>query len=257
MCTSHYDGKQVYWRAPRPRPRLHRRSKRRWKNVAIKAALTKDVAPAATLQEAQVAITVLQQALRSALQREEALKDKLQKSAKQSNKLVPAQPGDDNLQRSHKAESGFQGVTRNKGGWAAHTARADGKRRHLGTFDTPLQAARAIKEDAKSAAAVLEAPIPAPRGEFDVEKFRLIPAEQQSEWQRQCIKDDDIAAAAHEAAAAAYLEQKKRNDEADFAYIAAQDRAAFWNAVLEMLFTPHGIGILFVLIAMMRSWFVP
>lgn len=45
--------------------------------------------------------------------------------------------------KNDEAESGYQGVTRNKAGWAAHTKRTQGERTHLGTFDTPVEAARA------------------------------------------------------------------------------------------------------------------
>lgn len=182
-------GKLKYWRAPRPRPRMHRRSKRRCKKKVIHTALAQEEIVPMHLAEAQVTIQVLQGALRAALQRETALKEKLQETKK-------------------------------------------------------------MKQDCA-------ATIPAPRGEFDVERFRLIPDDQQTEWQKGCINEDDIAAAAYESQVVAYLEQKKRSDAADFAYIRAQDRAAFWYAVLEMAFTPHGIGILFILMVMMKSWFAP
>jgi len=146
LQTPKGNGRYRYWRAPRPRPRMYRRSRRREKSVVIKAALSTNVAVPENLQEAQVAITVLQAALRSALQREDALKDKLKQSAERSNKLVRAQPGNNQLQKNEAAESGFTGVTRNKSGWSAHTERQQGVRKHLGTFDTPVQAARARRD---------------------------------------------------------------------------------------------------------------
>jgi len=249
-------GKVKYWRAPRPRPRLYRRRKRQCKKTVLHKTMSQEKIVPVTLTEAQVAIQVLQGALRAALLREQGLQEQLRLQTDKTSAMVPEQPGDAALQRSEVAESGFKGVTRNKSGWAAHTKRCAGYRKHLGTFETPIEAARA-RSAAETVAVVHEASTPAPRGEFDVETFRLIPIERRTEWERQCIQDADVAAAACEAEAAAYLEQKKRSDAADFAYIAAQDRAAFWNAVLEMLFTPQTIVVLMFLMALIRSLFVP
>lgn len=156
LVTSTGKGKPKYWRAPRPRLRTFRRSRRREKKKVMQAALSKSAAIPTILHEAQVAIAVLQQALRAALQREDALKEKLQKTVKQSNKLIPEQLGDSELQFSEKAESGFRGVTRNKAGWAAHTARSDGHRQHLGTFNMPIQAARARRNYYADVVAVVQ-----------------------------------------------------------------------------------------------------
>lgn len=143
MCRSHGDGKATYWRAPRPRPRSNRRSRRRVKKGVIDAAMSRNTTPPESLVEAHVAIKVLQDALRAAIGREQVLMDKLQQRVRQSNQLIPQQPGDDVLPRNDAAESGFEGVTQNKAGWAAHTMRSQGNRTHLGTFKTPIEAARA------------------------------------------------------------------------------------------------------------------
>lgn len=162
-------GKAKYWRAPRPRPRLHRRLRRKEKQGVIKCALKQSAANPASLHEAEVAIKVLQEALRSALQREDSLKSKLQQAVAKVNKLVPEEPGDDVLQKSHAAESGFAGVTRNKHGWAAHTNKQQGERTHLGTFDTPIEAAR-VRRDyyADVVAAIEQAPQYIPNTTFCV-----------------------------------------------------------------------------------------
>lgn len=151
------NNRHKYWRAPRPRPKLNRRRKRQKKKQVLEA---KDHAPPANLTDAHVTIQVLQAALRAALLREELLKDKLQKTVNTTNKLIPPEVGDDALLQNDSAESGFAGVTRNKAGWAAHTKRQQSERTHLGTFDTPVEAARARRDYYADivAAAVQQAP---------------------------------------------------------------------------------------------------
>lgn len=139
-------GKQKYWRAPRPRPRLHRRQRRRRKKKVIEAALSKDTTPPPNLAEAQAAIQVLQAALRASLEREQKLAQKLQYGIDKTNQLQIKEPGDKQLDRNQEAESGFAGVTRNKTGWAAYTTRRQGERKHLGTFNTPMEASRARRD---------------------------------------------------------------------------------------------------------------
>jgi len=140
------NGRYRYWRAPRPRPRLHRRQKRRRKKQVLEVALSGTSSPPNSLTEAQVTIQVLQESLRASLLREQALKEKLQRTIRKTNTIIPQEAGDAALLRNEQAESGFKGVVRNKDGWAAHTQRQQGDRQHLGTFDTPVQAARARRD---------------------------------------------------------------------------------------------------------------
>jgi len=146
-----HGGHKRYWRAPKPRPKPSRRQKRRQKAGIVRDALspTESVLPPPASDPA-VTIQVLQAALRASIERERKLNTKLQqreaghyRHAKELDRLVPQAPGDELLPRNHQAESGYVGVTRNKGGWAAHTSRYNGNRIHLGTYDTPLEAARA------------------------------------------------------------------------------------------------------------------
>jgi len=71
-------GKTVYWRAPRPRPRLHRRQRRRLKQEVMDAAMDCDSSPPLRLNEAHIAIQVLQNAVRDSVARELELQRKLQ-----------------------------------------------------------------------------------------------------------------------------------------------------------------------------------
>jgi hypothetical protein len=105
-----------------------------------------DNTPPADLSQAHAAIQALQAALRASWAREEQLQIKLRQSADRANSMVQPQPGDTELDRNEEAESGFTGVTRNKAGWAAHTKRKRGVRKHLGTHDTPVEAARARRD---------------------------------------------------------------------------------------------------------------
>jgi len=145
LRTSNGRGKVTYWRAPRPRPRQHRRARRRH-NKEVVAQQAHDNTPPADLSQAHAAIQALQAALRASWAREEQLQSKLRQSADRVNNMIPAQPGDAELDRNEEAESGFTGVTRNKAGWAAHTKRKRGVRKHLGTHDTPVEAARARRD---------------------------------------------------------------------------------------------------------------
>jgi len=164
-------GKAKYWRAPRPRQRLHRRKRRTRKKEVMDNAMS-NACPPKSLEEAHTAIQVLQDAVRASVAREsklqmtlQATKDKLRdfhdkarRHATELDRLVPQRSGDEQLQRNKDAESGFVGVTRNKGRWAAHTARSGGVREHLGTFDTPVEAARALQDRlAATVAATTEA----------------------------------------------------------------------------------------------------
>lgn len=152
-------GKLKYWRAPRPRPRQHRRRKRQCKKQVIHAAMSQEKIVPMNLAEAQTAIQVLQGALRASLSREQKVGEQLRQEIAKTSALVPQQPADANLHQSDVAESGFKGVTRNKSGWSAHTDRQQGERVHLGTFHTPVQAARARRDHyADFVAAVQQAP---------------------------------------------------------------------------------------------------
>jgi len=121
------------------------------------AAMERNESPPISLTEAHTAIQVLQDAVRASVARERELQRKVQdlegaltqsqekekRHATELNRFAPQQPGDALLQRNEDAESGFVGVARNKSRWAAHTAREGGVRKHIGTFDTPIEAARA------------------------------------------------------------------------------------------------------------------
>lgn len=161
-----------YWRAPRPRPRANRRRKRRAKKEVMDATVANHSLAPTSIMEAQVAIQVLQQAVQASVAREAALQKKLHKAeselakaqhkvkqhAMELDQLAPQQVGDDLLRRNPDAESGFVGVTRNKKKWAAHTARSGGVREHIGTFNTPVEAARALQDRlAATVAATTEA----------------------------------------------------------------------------------------------------
>lgn len=146
LQTSMGKGKVRYWRAPRPRPRMHRRRKRQCKKKVICQAMAEDTILPENLADAQVAIQVLQAALRASLLREQKVGEQLRLQTAKASAMVPEQPSDNTLQRSEEAESGFTGVTRNKAGWSAHTQREQGNRSHLGTFNTPVEAARAHQD---------------------------------------------------------------------------------------------------------------
>jgi len=160
LRTSDGHGKVKYWKAPRPRPRLHRRKRRKQKQEAMDAAMEHSTCAPTSLGEAHTAIQVLQGAVRASVAREHEMKRKLQdaedaletchekvrRHATELDRLAPQQTGDELLRRNEAAESGFVGVTRNKGRWSAHTARSGGVREHIGTFDTPVEAARALQD---------------------------------------------------------------------------------------------------------------
>lgn len=161
LQTSTGGGKVKYWRAPRPRPRLYRRRKRQCKKQVLHKTMSQEKIVPVSLAEAHIAIQVLQGALRAALLRETKVGAQLRQEIDKNSAMTPPQPGDAELPRSEAAESGFEGVTRNKSGWAAHTERCAGKRKHLGTFKTPVEAARARRDngamfDVQDVAAVAE-----------------------------------------------------------------------------------------------------
>jgi len=172
LRTSNGHGKTTYWRAPRPRPRLHRRQRRRLKQEVVDEAMARDHRRPQSLEEAHTVIQVLQDAMQASIAKELAMRAKLQavenalvesqakatRHATELDRLVPQQPGDALLERNENAESGFVGVSRNRGRWAAHTPRNGGVREHIGTFDTPVEAARALQDRlAATAAATVEA----------------------------------------------------------------------------------------------------
>lgn len=158
LHTSTGRGKVNYWRAPRPRPRLHRRRRRQCKTQVLNKTMSQEKIVPESLTEAQVAIQVLQAALRASLLREQKLGEQLRVQIEKTSSMVPAQSGDETLPKSDAAESGFTGVTRNKSGWAAHTERQQGTRVHLGTFDTPVEAARARRDHISDVVAALQFP---------------------------------------------------------------------------------------------------
>jgi len=123
----------------------------------IHAAMSQEKIVHMNLAEAQTAIQVLQGALRASLLREQKVAEQLRRETRKTCDMVPAQPGDAMLLRSD-AESGFEGVSRNKAGWAAHTKRVKGDRTHLGTYETPVEAARARRDHIADVVAAVALP---------------------------------------------------------------------------------------------------
>lgn len=117
-----------------------------------------------------------------------------------------------------------------------------------------MEAARALEDHlqepvATAAALPSEPAVLAPRGEFDAERFRLIPPGKRTEWQRQVVEDADAEEQAD-------LEFQRRNHEAAVAYLAAQDRAALIQSACQLLCSRAGIVIL-ILLYMAAGMFMP
>lgn len=165
MQTSRGKGQVKYWRAPKPRPRMHRRRRRKCKKQVLDKTMSQATIVPASLTEAHVAIQVLQAALRAALLREEKTKQQFCTQVAKTSAMVPQQPGDAGLQQNDVAESGFTGVTRNKSCWSAYTERQQGVRQHLGTFSTPMEAARARRDYLNNVAAAAMEQLPKVRAE--------------------------------------------------------------------------------------------
>ena len=140
LRTLNGHGKTIYWRAPRPRPRLHRRQRRRIKQEVMDAAIDRNESPPMSLLEAHTGIQVLQDAVRASVARELELRKKLQdtedalvqsqakvgRQAAKLDRLALKHTGDVLLQRNEDVEPEFVGVAGNEGKWATHTAEAVG-----------------------------------------------------------------------------------------------------------------------------------
>ena len=81
-------GRCRYWRAPRPRPRPHRRQIRRRGQQIVRAALSNENTPSTT--PPQEAIQVLQASLRNSLRRAESAEKELQISRDELHRLCDA-----------------------------------------------------------------------------------------------------------------------------------------------------------------------
>lgn len=104
-------GKTKYWRAPRPRPSLHRRRRRGGKRAVLNTAPAQDPTSPTSLLQPQVAIQVLQSLIRDAHQRNAELQLELQEEKKKQQK---SQQKLSELQAAHSAlqEKTSQGQAR-------------------------------------------------------------------------------------------------------------------------------------------------
>jgi len=236
LKISNGNGHHRYWRAPRPRPRPNRRQRRRRKKAVTEVAIQGPPPPAASVGAAEV-ILVLQNVLQTAVQAKEEAQQKLEKTRR---KLQKKREQYSDLQQEHEdelAENARQ-VHQLKEKLKRAEMKNKAMRKDNEACNAKLKKLQVpAQRNTNTAAAVPRAP----RGEFDAEFFRTIPPEERTEWEQSVVEEAAVAEAAREAAFEAYLESKRRSDEADLAYIAAQDRAALIQAVWPLVLAATAI----------------
>ena len=97
-------GKTKYWRAPRPRPSLHRRRRRGGKRAVLNTAPAQDPTSPTSLLQPQMSIQVLQSLIRDAHQREAELRLELRRGEEAATDTAAAHKVTSSTRRATKGE---------------------------------------------------------------------------------------------------------------------------------------------------------